>query len=73
MKVLVTGAKGMLGQDLCQILRNQGFEVFESDVDNMDITNNQMVKTVFFLHIDFCGDKDVFLTIVSSRIRAYIK
>ena len=47
MKVLVTGAKGMLGQDLCPILRNQGFEVFESDVDNMDITNNQMVETVF--------------------------
>ena len=47
MKVLVTGAKGMLGQDLCPILRNRGFEVFESDIDNMDITCEADVRKVF--------------------------
>ena len=27
MKILVTGAKGMLGQDLCPILEDENFEV----------------------------------------------
>ncbi len=38
MKVLVTGANGMLGQDLCPILEDAGCFVIETDVDNMDIT-----------------------------------
>lgn len=44
MKILVTGAKGMLGQDLCPILEDEGFEVIETDVDTLDITNFEMVK-----------------------------
>ncbi|MBQ9789070.1 MAG: dTDP-4-dehydrorhamnose reductase [Lentisphaeria bacterium] len=47
MKVLVTGAKGMLGQDLCPILRSRGFELFESDIDNMDITCEAEVAAIF--------------------------
>lgn len=47
MKVLVTGAKGMLGQDLCPILRGRGFGVFESDIDNMDITCEEEVAAIF--------------------------
>lgn len=39
MKIVVTGAKGMLGQDLCPILEDEGFEVIETDVDTLDITN----------------------------------
>ena len=41
MKILVTGAKGMLGQDLCPILEDADFvdEVVETDIDNLDITN----------------------------------
>ena len=39
MKVLVTGAKGMLGQDLCPILEDEGYEVVETDINNLDITN----------------------------------
>ena len=46
MAVLVTGAKGMLGQDLCPILEDAGYEVIETDVDTLDITNAEQVKQV---------------------------
>lgn len=39
MKILVTGAKGMLGQDLCPILEDNGYETIETDVDSLDITD----------------------------------
>lgn len=40
MKALVTGAKGMLGQDLCPILEDNGYEVIETDIHNLDITKD---------------------------------
>lgn len=40
MKVLVTGAKGMLGRDLCPILKTNGYEVVETDIDTLDITQD---------------------------------
>ena len=43
MKILVTGANGMLGQDLCPILEDEGHEVIETDIHNLDITNEQEV------------------------------
>lgn len=46
MKVLVTGANGMLGQDLCPILEDVGAFVIETDVDTLDITNEDMVNNV---------------------------
>ena len=46
MKVLVTGAKGMLGQDLCPILEDEGYEVIETDVHNLDITSENQVAEV---------------------------
>ena len=46
MKVLVTGANGMLGQDLCPILEDVGCFVIETDVDNLDITNAEMCEKV---------------------------
>lgn len=46
-KVLVTGANGMLGQDLCPILEDEGLEVVETDVHNLDITNIQNIEEVF--------------------------
>lgn len=46
MKVLVTGANGMLGQDLCPILEDVGAFVIETDVDTLDITNGVVVKNV---------------------------
>lgn len=46
MKILVTGSKGMLGQDLCPILEDEGHEVIETDIDTMDITNIFSVEKV---------------------------
>ena len=46
-KVLVTGANGMLGQDLCPILEDEGYEVIETDIHNLDITNAKMVEEFF--------------------------
>ena len=45
-KVLVTGANGMLGQDLCPILEENGYDVVETDVQTLDITNPKMVDEV---------------------------
>lgn len=47
MKVLVTGANGMLGQDLCPILEDFGFDSIETDCANLDITNKIIVNEVF--------------------------
>ena len=46
-KVLVTGANGMLGQDLCPILEDNGYDVIETDVQTLDITNPENVDKVF--------------------------
>ena len=45
-KILVTGARGMLGQDLCPILEDNGYEVVETDVDTLNITDFDIVKKV---------------------------
>ena len=45
-KVLVTGANGMLGQDLCPILQDEGYDVIETDVQTLDITNTKMIDEV---------------------------
>lgn len=45
MKILVTGANGMLGQDLCPILEDEEYDVIETDVDNLDITDSIAVNT----------------------------
>jgi len=45
-KVLVTGANGMLGQDLCPLLEKEGCSVIRTDVDNMDITKIDDVENV---------------------------
>lgn len=53
-KVLVTGAKGMLGQDLCPILKQNGYKVIETDVDNLNITNfNQAEYVIKYYNPDF--------------------
>lgn len=46
MKILVTGAKGMLGQDFVLLAKEEGFEVFEADLHNMDITDKKQIKIV---------------------------
>ncbi len=44
MLALVTGANGMLGQDLCPILEDEGYDVIETDIDTLDITNKVSVN-----------------------------
>ena len=47
MKILVTGADGMLGQDLCPILEDENFDVIETDIKTLDITKPENIKAVF--------------------------
>lgn len=44
MKVLVTGAKGQLGQDVLCLLENQTWEVFGFGREELDITNEEKVR-----------------------------
>ena len=44
MRILVTGAKGMLGQDLCPALEDCGYDVIETDIQTLDITDINQVK-----------------------------
>lgn len=59
MRILVTGAKGMLGQDLCPMLEDEGYEVVETDVDTLDITNfkkvNQVLTSEKFDYVIHCA------------------
>lgn len=43
-KILVTGAKGMLGQDLCPIFEDEGYEVIEAGHQDLDITDYDKAK-----------------------------
>lgn len=44
MKVLVTGARGQLGQDVLCLLENQTWEVFGFGREELDITNEEKVR-----------------------------
>lgn len=48
MLVLVTGANGMLGQDLVPILKNARHKVLETDIHNLDITDKDQVKKYIY-------------------------
>lgn len=43
-RVLVTGARGMLGTDLCPVLGRAGWEVVPADVAEFDITDGAAVR-----------------------------
>jgi dTDP-4-dehydrorhamnose reductase len=47
MKVLVTGAKGMLGTDLCQAWQAQGYEIVATDIQEMDVREPMQVQKTF--------------------------
>ena len=46
MKILVTGVKGQLGDDVVQEGESRGLQMYSTDVDNMDITDAEQVRTV---------------------------
>lgn len=48
MKILITGANGMLGRTLCRVLKN--FEIIPTDRDTMDITKSDEVYRVIREH-----------------------
>jgi len=44
MKILVTGAKGILGTDLVPVLEGKGHQVTATDIDELDITAAPQIK-----------------------------
>lgn len=48
-KVLITGAKGQLGTDLCETL-SKDYNIIPTDIEEMDITNSDDVVANFTLH-----------------------
>ncbi len=46
MKILVTGAEGMLGQDLCPIFEDEDYEVVETNKNTLDVTNEIQVNNI---------------------------
>lgn len=46
-KVLVTGARGQLGQDLMILLRERGYDAFGFSREELDITDMEKVKETF--------------------------
>lgn len=45
-KVLITGADGMLGQDLSAVLEDEGYEVIETNRETLDVTNFRQAEEV---------------------------
>lgn len=43
-RVLVTGAKGMMGTDLCRILTERGHDVTVTDIEEMDVRDRALVQ-----------------------------
>ncbi|MDR0962987.1 MAG: sugar nucleotide-binding protein, partial [Clostridium sp.] len=50
MKIMVTGAKGMLGTDLLQELDQRGHEPIGVDIEDMDITDQDATMRVIAEH-----------------------
>ena len=48
--ILVTGANGQLGGDVCSILKSQNKECIPTDADTLDITDEKGVKAFFETH-----------------------
>lgn len=44
MRLLITGAKGQLGQDLTKVFSNSGYEVIAYDIEELDITDLDAVR-----------------------------
>jgi dTDP-4-dehydrorhamnose reductase len=47
LKILVTGAKGMLGTDLCREWQTHGHEIYATDIQEMDVREPVQVQKTF--------------------------
>ena len=45
MKILITGAQGMLGRDIIDVAKAGGYEVIATDRDTLDITDEHTVRS----------------------------
>lgn len=50
LKVLITGANGMLGQDLCPVLERNGLDVIRTNTNILDVTDFNQVEKVIGNH-----------------------
>lgn len=48
MRFLVTGVKGQLGYDICNVLRKKGYEAVGVDIEEMDLTKEEQVRSTIF-------------------------
>lgn len=48
--ILVTGASGQLGGDVCEYLKSLGVPFIGTDIDTLDITSSESVKAFFERH-----------------------
>ena len=49
-KILITGANGMLGKDLSQILKNENYNVIKTNKNNLDVTNYSTILKAINKH-----------------------
>jgi dTDP-4-dehydrorhamnose reductase len=64
MKILVTGARGMLGSDLCPVFRER-HDVLATDIEDMDVRDRTLIKKTlndylpdFVIHLAALTDVD---------------
>ena len=50
MRYLITGANGQLGNDVIDELKKRGYDYLGTDIDNMDITNQDEVEKVILAY-----------------------
>lgn len=48
--IVVTGAKGQLGSDICKILKKEERDFLPIDIDELDLTDKDAVKSFFKTH-----------------------
>jgi dTDP-4-dehydrorhamnose reductase len=53
-RVFITGANGMLGTDLCNLFENEGYQIFCTDIENLDVCDfNKVQKIVDQIQPDY--------------------